>query len=103
MKKIFDVEFREELINGMIEAGISEKTAVDMVSQKYKTAIKEAIIDHFDNIVNLLEKDEYDKILTMISDRPYGNGWGKDNRYISFRDVCNLEDIGDVIDVLKKL
>jgi hypothetical protein len=37
----------------------------------------------------------------MIEYSPSGDGYGCDNCYISFKDITDCEDIGDVINALK--
>lgn len=97
MEKILDVDFRVTLINALKEANISNTEANSIVAKKYKQALKEAVVARLKEITHLIIEDKYDEVSKFIEDSPAGDGYGCDNSYISFADVTQCEDIGEVI------
>lgn len=100
MEKIFDEDFRNELSKCLQDSGMSNEEVSNIINTRYRQSLKIAIIDRLTFVLESIKKDEYDKIIPLIGDSPAGDGWGCNNRYISFKDITGLEDIGDIIDYL---
>lgn len=100
MENIFDKNFREELLNSLKDAGIKETEANKIVKKRYKEAVKEAVIAHLENFITYIKKDRYNDLKECISYSPAGDDMGCDNNYIDFTNICGLEDIGCVLNVL---
>lgn len=99
MEKIFDIDFRKSLINSLKSAGIEENKAYNIVDKQYKEKLREVVSEKFKQWSEEIRLGR--DISIPIEESPSGDGYGKDNRFIWFKDICGLEDIGDVIDVLE--
>ncbi len=97
---IFSKEFRDNLLSSLMEAGVEQEKAEAIVDTRYKSAVKEATIEHLEYIINLLKENKFEKIASSVTFSPAGDCMGRDNYFIDFTGACNLEDIGDVITVL---
>ena len=97
MEKIFDKDFREALIDTLEEAGVGEDNAATIVSSRYKEALKQAVISRLEEVISLIKEDKYKELSNLCSYSPAGDCMGCDNVYINFSDICDVEDIGDVI------
>jgi len=53
-------------------------------------------------VAKAIREDNLEVINDMIEYSPSGDGYGCDNNYISFKDITDCEDIGDVINALKR-
>jgi len=102
MEKIFDKEFRETLIDTLEEAGIGEDNATQIVSSKYKEALKQVVISRLEQVISLIKEDKYKELSELCSYSPAGDCMGCDNVYIDFSDICDVKDIGDFIHTLDK-
>lgn len=103
MEKILNSSFRTELDKCLEEAGISTKEREKIISKRYKDALKSVVLNRLNTIFNAIQEDDYKSLSYFIKDSPAGDGYGTDNRYISFSDISECEDIGDVIDSLSSL
>lgn len=106
MEKILDKEFRAALMATLVESGMSNEESMKFVDSKYKIALKRAAISRLEEVISLIKEDKYDEVSKLIEDSPAGDGYGTevfgcDNSYISFKDVTDYEDIGNIIEELK--
>lgn len=101
MEKIFDNDFRDELFRCLKESGMKDKEVRGIINRRYKEALKNAVIERLNTVVKAIKEDNLEEISTLIDYSPSGDGYGCDNNYISFKDVTDCEDIGDVINALK--
>lgn len=100
MEKIFDKDFRNELFRCLKESGMKDKEASGIINKRYKEALKNAAVERLNAVIKAIKEDNLEGIIPFIGDSPSGDGYGCDNRYISFDDITDCEDIGEVIDVL---
>ncbi|MFQ7266196.1 MAG: hypothetical protein ACLRPS_04890 [Paraprevotella clara] len=100
MEKIFDKDFKNELFRCLKESGMKDKEANEIINKRYKEALKETVVERLNTVIKAIKEDNLEEIIPFIGDSPSGDGYGCDNRYISFEDVTDCEDIGDVIDAL---
>jgi len=100
MEKIFDKEFRETLIDTLEEAGIEKDKVASIVSSKYKEALKQAVIGRLELVIALIKEDKYKELSKLCNYSPAGDCMGCDNVYINFSDICDVEDIGDFLNIL---
>ena len=109
-KKIFDYVFREELRLALVDGGFDEKQAQEIVSNRYKIAVKEGTIAILKKVISLIEQDKYEELRKMLRDSPSGDGYGMDNVYVDFSELDQTSyqsrldkkvyDIGDVVNIL---
>ena len=100
MEIIFDREFRKELISSLKEAGIKEEKAQSIIKSRYNTALKEVVCKKLQQVISFIKEDKYKELSKMCCFSPAGDCMGCDNVYINFSDVCDKEDIGDIINEL---
>lgn len=100
MKKIFDYDFRNELFLCLRESGIKDKEIREIIRKRYKESLKDEVVERLNTVIKAIKEDNLEEIIPFIGDSPSGDDYGCDNRYISFKDVTDCEDIGDVIDAL---
>lgn len=100
MEKIFDYDFRNELFLCLRESGIKDKEIREIIRKRYKESLKDEVVERLNTVIKAIKEDNLEEIIPFIGDSPSGDGYGCDNRYISFKDVTDCEDIGDVIDAL---
>ena len=72
-----------------------------IINKRYKEALKNAVIKRLNVVVKAIKENNLEEIIPFIGDSPSGDGYGCDNRYISFEDITDCEDIGEVIDALR--
>lgn len=101
MEKIFDKDFRNELFRCLKESGMEDKEVSRIINKRYKEALKNAVIERLNVVVKAIKENNLEEIIPFIGDSPSGDGYGCDNRYISFEDISDCEDIGEVIDALR--
>lgn len=101
MEKIFDNDFRNELSRCLKESGMEDKEVSMIINKRYKEALKNAVIKRLNVVVKAIKENNLEEIIPFIGDSPSGDGYGCDNRYISFEDITDCEDIGEVIDALR--
>ena len=101
MEKIFDNDFRNELFRCLKESGMKDKEVSGIINKRYKEALKNAVIERLNAVAKAIKEDNLEAINAMIEYSPSGDGYGCDNNYISFKDITDCEDIGDVINALK--
>lgn len=101
MEKILDKDFRNELFRCLKESGMKDKEVSGIINKRYKEALKDAVIERLKAVIKAIKEDNLEGIIPLIGDSPSGDGYGSDNRYISFSDITDCEDIGDVIDALR--
>lgn len=101
MENIFDKDFRNELFRCLKESGMKDKEASGIINKRYKEALKEAVIERLNAVAKAIKEDNIEGIIPIIGDSPAGDGYGCDNAYISFDDITDCEDIGDVINDLE--
>lgn len=101
MEKIFDKDFRNELFRCLKECGMEDKEVSRIINKRYKEALKNAVIERLNVVVKAIKENNLEEIIPFIGDSPSGDGYGCDNRYISFEDITDCEDIGEVIDALR--
>lgn len=99
MEKIFDSDFRKELYNSLITAGIAEREALKIVDNSYTSKLISTVVFRLRNVADALEKKDFDVVKNYLCHSPAGDDMGCDNTYIHFDDVCGNEvtDIGDVL------
>lgn len=103
MEKILNSEFRCALEVLLAEAGVSKEDSSKLINSKYKAALKEAAISRLKEVIHLIIEDRYNVLDMLIKENPSGDGYGSDNCYISFKDIADLEDIGNIIFTLRYL
>ena len=98
MEKIFDSDFREELIANLIAAGITEKKALKIVDDSYTKKLIVAAASRLRSVADALEQKDFNVVKHYLRFSPAGDCMGLDNTYIGFDDICGNEvaDIGDV-------
>ena len=106
MEPILSKKFRNEILEMLITAKV--KNSETIINNKYKETIKTETIKHLKHIIKLIENNEYDSVLNLLS---YSlAGYGSDNYYIdfSFLDpdaensyLSDIQDLNDVINILK--
>ena len=101
MEKIFDKDFRAELFSCLEDSGIKDDEIRRIIGKRYKEALKNAVIERLDAVIKAIKENNFEEIIPFIGDSPSGDGYGCDNRYISFEDISDCEDIGEVIDALR--
>lgn len=101
MEKIFDKDFRAELFSCLEDSGIKDDEIRRIIGKRYKEALKNAVIERLDAVMKAIKENNFEEIIPFIGDSPSGDGYGCDNRYISFEDISDCEDIGEVIDALR--
>lgn len=103
MENIFDNDFRNELFSCLKESGMKDKEVSGIINKRYKDALKNAVVERLNAVVKAIKEDNLEEINTFIDYSPAGDGYGCNNQYISFKDVTDCEDIGDVINALSKI
>lgn len=101
MEKIFDNDFRNELFCCLKESGMKDEEVSRIIKKRYKEALKKAVVERLNAVVKAIREDNLEVIKRMIEYSPSGDCCGCDNNYISFKDITDCEDIGDVINALK--
>lgn len=101
MEKIFDKDFRNELFRCLKESGMKDKEVSEIINKRYKEALKNAVIERLKAVIKAIKEDNLEEINSFTEYSPSGDGYGCDNTYISFKDITDCEDIGDVIDALR--
>lgn len=79
---------------------------VNNLKKTQHTALKAFTIDILKTMIVNIENDNYVDAMAMLFDSPAGDGYGLDNRCISFNytyDDDNIIDIGDILDKLQSL
>lgn len=100
MKKILNKDFREETLEYLLEAGVPETDAKELIKGKYKETLREVVVQHLIDIANTISTKQYDVVKEFISFSPAGDGYGCDNYFIDFSKVCECKDIGQVMNEL---
>lgn len=101
MEKIFDKDFRAELFSCLEDSGMKDDEIRRIIGKRYKEALKKAVVERLNAVAKAIREDNIEVINDMIESSPSGDGYGCDNNYISFKDITDCEDIGDVINALK--
>ena len=101
MEKIFDKDFRAELFSCLEDSGMKDDEIRRIIGKRYKEALKNAVIERLSAVMKAIKENNFEEIIPFIGDSPSGDGYGCDNRYISFEDISDCEDIGEVIDALR--
>ena len=101
MEKIFDKDLRNELFCCLKESGMKDEEVSKIIKKRYKEALKNAVIKRLNTVVKAIKEDNLEEINTIVDNSPSGDGYGCDNCYISFKDITDCEDIGDVINALR--
>lgn len=101
MEKIFDKDFRNELFRCLKESGMKDKEVSGIINKRYKEALKKAVIERLNAVAKAIKEDNIEEINSLTEYSPSGDGYGCDNTYISFKDITDCEDIGDVINALR--
>lgn len=79
-------------------------TDINKLREDQKKALKQHIISVFDDIKQMILKDDVEGIyLKYICCSEAGDGWGQKNHYIDFSWNNDAMDIGDVLNLLSKL
>lgn len=108
MEPILSKKFRNETLEMLITAKVKNPEII--INNKYKETIKTETIKHLKHIIKLIENNEYDEVMNLLSHSPAGDGYGSDNYYIdfSFLDpdteknyLSDIQDLNDVINILK--
>lgn len=97
MEKIFDSDFRATLIDSLKEAGIDEEKASSIIKERYKAALRRAVINRLRYLAILIEKGKCEEVSKFVSYSPSGDCMGCENYYLNFSDICDRTDIGDVL------
>lgn len=100
MEKIFDNDFRNELFRCLRESGMKDEEIRIIIRKRYKEALKNAVIERLNAVIKAIKEDNLEEITPFIDNSPSGDGYGCNNDYISFQDITDCEDIGDVINAL---
>lgn len=100
MKKILNKDFRKETLEYLIEAGVPETDAKELIKNKYKETLREVVVQHLIDIANTISTKQYDVVKEFISFSPAGDECGCDNYFIDFSKVCGCKDIGQVMNEL---
>ena len=79
---------------------IKDKEIREIIRKRYKESLKDEVVERLNTVIKAIKEDNLEEIIPFIGDSPSGDDYGCDNRYISFKDVTDCEDIGDVIDAL---
>ena len=77
-----------------------DKEIREIIRKRYKESLKDEVVERLNTVIKAIKEDNLEEIIPFIGDSPSGDDYGCDNRYISFKDVTDCEDIGDVIDAL---
>lgn len=93
-KTILDDDCRKMLLDSLKELGFENADAI--VSEKYKSAVKEQAIKIMERFLDHFKKGEYQKALDMIALSPAGDGWGSENYYLNMREIGFI-DVESVI------
>lgn len=101
MEKIFDKDFRNELFRCLKESGMKDKEVSGIINKRYKEALKNAVIERLKAVIKAIKEDNIEEINSLTEYSPSGDGYGCNNTYISFKDITDCEDIGDVINALR--
>lgn len=101
MEKIFDKDFRNELFHCLKESGMKDKEVSGIINKRYKEALKNAVIERLKAVIKAIKEDNIEEINSLTEYSPSGDGYGCNNTYISFKDITDCEDIGDVINALR--
>jgi len=78
-------------------------TDASELAKTQRKKLAEAVNNHLVRIGRLIIDGEYDELDRLIEHSPAGDCMGTDVDYIHFGDICPCDDIGEVIDKLKKL
>ena len=103
IEKILDTDFRYQLFEMLQEAGVKDTEANSIILNKYKETLKRIAINRLEEVCDCIQKEDFVRLNGLLANSPAGDGYGCDNTYIKFDDVCNLEDIGHVYETLKNL
>lgn len=107
MKKILSEEFQNELVENLIEAGISEYEAKSLCNKRYKEELKKGTLEILNKIINFIKEDKIKEAEGMLAFSPAGDGYGFDNYFIDFSSLFPEHDERfssiDISDVLRKL
>ena len=101
MEKIFDKDFRNELFRCLKESGMKDKEVNGIINKRYTEALKNAVIERLKAVIKAIKENNIEEINSLTEYSPSGDGYGCDNTYISFKDITDCEDIGDVINALR--
>lgn len=94
MDKIFDKEVQEYLKS----SGVSKKEINKIKFNK----LKEFAVNRLKTIANLIEQDKFDEIKPFTQSSPSGDGYGCDNDFIDFSEVCGYNSL-DIIELCFEL
>lgn len=103
IEKILDADFRYQLFEMLQESGIKGTEANSIVLNKYKEVIKKVTINRLKEVCDCIRQENFDRLNELLANSPAGDGYGRENTYIRFDDICYLEDIGSVCTTLKNL
>ena len=107
MKKILSEEFQNELVENLIEAGISECEAKSICNKRYKEELKKGALEILNKMINFIKEDKIKEAKDMLAFSPAGDGYGFDNYLIDFSSLFPEHDERfssiDISDVLRKL
>lgn len=77
--------------------------SVNNLAEEQHFALKNHVVLILKNVLNLIEKDQYDIVLNYLSFSPSGDCMGCDNHYIDFSWNNTPMDIAEVCEVLSSL
>lgn len=76
---------------------------IDNLIEKQHHSLKQYTIAKLKNIINLIDKEQYDKVDCLLGFSPAGDGYGCNDYYINFNyDNCN-RNISEIISELENL
>ena len=64
--------------------------------------LKEFSVKRLKMVVNLIEQDKFDEIKPFTQSSPSGDGYGCDNDFIDFSEVCGHNSL-DIIELCSEL
>lgn len=102
MEKIFYEDFREELFSCLKDSGMQDNQIWSIIDKRYKVALKNAVIGRLNAVMKAIKENNLEEIDEFIDFSSSGDFYGSENHYISFSDITDCEDIGDVINALRK-
>lgn len=101
-QNIMKQEYRDKLIGKLIAQGYTPEHAKVLVNGMYRKSIVDAVSDRLRTIANNLENGKYDDIRYSMK-VTNNNGYVAETEYVSFDDVTDLDDMGDVLITLNDI
>lgn len=107
MKKILSEEFQNELVENLIEAGISEYEAKSLCNKRYKEELKKGALEILNKMIDFIKEDKIKEAGDMLAFSPAGDDYGCNNYFIDFSSLFPDNDESfpsiDISDILCKL